>query len=68
MLPCAAATIPALLADPDWKKRHAALVALAQIAEGCVKGMMKDVAGAVTTLNPKFETLNPKPLTLNPKP
>jgi hypothetical protein len=48
LLPCAAATIPALLADADWKKRHAALVALAQIAEGCVKGMLKDVAGAVT--------------------
>ena len=48
VLPCAAATIPALLSDADWRKRHAALVALAQIAEGCVKGMLKDVAGAVT--------------------
>ena len=47
VLPCAAATIPALLGDGDWRKRHAALVALAQIAEGCVKGMNKDVAGAV---------------------
>ena len=47
VLPCAAATIPALLADQDWRKRHAALVALAQIAEGCVKGMLKDVNGAV---------------------
>ena len=47
VLPCAAATIPALLADQDWRKRHAALVALAQIAEGCVKGMLKDVIGAV---------------------
>ena len=48
VLPCAATTIPALLQDGDWRKRHAALVALAQIAEGCVKGMNKDVAGAVT--------------------
>jgi len=47
VLPCAAAAIPALLADADWRKRHAALVALAQIAEGCSKGMLKDVAGAV---------------------
>jgi hypothetical protein len=48
VLPCAAATIPALIQDQDWRKRHAALVALAQIAEGCVKGMLKDVAGAVS--------------------
>ena len=47
VLPCAAAAIPALLADADWRKRHAALVALAQIAEGCSKGMLKDVGGAV---------------------
>ena len=47
VLPCAAAAIPALLADADWRKRHAALVALAQIAEGCSKGMLKDVKGAI---------------------
>ena len=49
VLPCAAATIPALTGQDasDWRKRHAALVAMAQIAEGCVKGMKKDVAGAV---------------------
>ena len=47
VLPCAAAAIPALLADADWRKRHAALVALAQIAEGCSKGMLKDVNGAI---------------------
>jgi hypothetical protein len=48
VLPCAAQLIPQLLADQsDWRKRHAGLVALAQIAEGCSKGMLKDVAGAV---------------------
>ena len=48
VLPCAARTVPALLADAaDWRKRHAALVAMAQIAEGCVKGMLKDVNGAI---------------------
>ena len=47
VLPCAASAIPALLADADWRKRHAALVALAQIAEGCSKGMLKDVKGAI---------------------
>lgn len=49
VLPCAASVIPQLLADQsDWRKRHAALVALAQIAEGCSKGMLKDVVGAIS--------------------
>ena len=29
------------------RNRHAALVAMAQIADGCVKGMLKDVNGAI---------------------
>jgi hypothetical protein len=37
--PLAAAALPALAADPDWRRRHAALVMLAQIAEGCAKVM-----------------------------
>ena len=47
MLPACAATMPALIGDADWKKRHAALIALSQIAEGCAKGMKKDVVGAI---------------------
>jgi hypothetical protein len=47
VLPACAQTMPALIGDADWKKRHAALIALSQIAEGCVKGMKKDVVGAV---------------------
>ena len=36
--PLASAALPRLLADAaDWRKRHAALVCLAQIAEGCSK-------------------------------
>ena len=47
VLPACAATMPSLIGDADWKKRHAALIALSQIAEGCAKGMKKDVVGAV---------------------
>ena len=47
VLPACAQTMPALIGDAYWKKRHAALIALSQIAEGCVKGMKKDVVGAV---------------------
>lgn len=39
MLPVAGQAFSALMADGDWKKRHAALVGLAQIAEGCERVM-----------------------------
>jgi hypothetical protein len=39
LVPIAGAALSALMADADWKKRHAALICLAQIAEGCVKLM-----------------------------
>ena len=38
--PLASEALPALMADgADWRKRHAALVCLAQVAEGCSKAM-----------------------------
>ena len=39
LVPVAGVALPALIQDADWKKRHAALMCLAQIAEGCVKLM-----------------------------
>ena len=47
VLPACAATMPSLIGSADWRARHAALISLSQIAEGCVKGMKKDVLGAV---------------------
>ncbi len=43
--PLAARLLPTLLAEPDWKKRHAALICISQIAEGCVKVLVKNVRG-----------------------
>ena len=40
LMPLAARALPGLLADGDWRQRHAALICLAQIAEGCVKAML----------------------------
>ena len=45
MAPLASRLLPTLLQDPDWKKRHAALICISQIAEGCVKVLVKDVRG-----------------------
>lgn len=42
MLPVAGQSFSLLMADGDWKKRHAALVGLAQIAEGCEKVMKQE--------------------------
>ena len=43
--PLASSLLPTLLQDPDWKKRHAALICISQIAEGCVKVLVKTVRG-----------------------
>jgi len=54
----AAQMVQALLSDPDWRKRHAALHCVSQIAEGCQKGMMKDVIGSAT---PALHLVNSDP-------
>ena len=33
--------LPTYLTTPEWQKHHTALIALAQIAEGCSKVMIK---------------------------
>nr|CAH7769767.1 unnamed protein product [Callosobruchus chinensis] len=39
ILPLVTQSIPAMLSNPDWKQRHAALMALSAIGEGCHKQM-----------------------------
>ena len=36
-VPAAGSLLPVLMADSEWEKRHAALITIAQIAEGCAK-------------------------------
>ena len=36
-MPVASELLPTYLSAPEWEKHHAALIALAQIAEGCSK-------------------------------
>jgi hypothetical protein len=40
IVPVASEQLPVYLAAPEWQKHHAALIALAQIAEGCAKVMI----------------------------
>ncbi len=48
MVPLVARLLPGLMADPDWRQRHAALICLAQIAEGCVKAMLAHLDSLVS--------------------
>ncbi|KAL6506577.1 hypothetical protein OROGR_024758 [Orobanche gracilis] len=43
IVPVASEQLPAYLSAPEWQKHHAALIALAQIAEGCSKAMIKNL-------------------------
>ena len=45
--PMAYSMLGQLMSSQDWKQRHAALIALAQIAEGCAKVMQKNMTGLV---------------------
>ena len=49
MVPLAEQALPQLMTDQRWQQRHAALICLAQIAEGCAKVMLqnKQVTGLV---------------------
>ncbi|GFH17487.1 importin N-terminal domain-containing protein [Haematococcus lacustris] len=47
IVPTAGNLLPAWLQDADWRKRHAALICLAQIAEGCKKVMLTQVGALV---------------------
>lgn len=47
LMPLAIKCLPPMLANSDWRKRHAALIALAQIAEGCVKTMLQHLESLV---------------------
>lgn len=43
VVPVAGQMLNIWIQDQDWKKRHATLICLAQIAEGCSKVMLKEI-------------------------
>ncbi|KAI3697013.1 hypothetical protein L6452_29707 [Arctium lappa] len=60
IIPVASEQLPAYLAAPEWQKHHAALVALAQIAEGCSKVMIKNLEQVVTMVLNSFQDPHPR--------
>ncbi|OMP07451.1 phosphoinositide 3-kinase regulatory subunit 4 [Corchorus olitorius] len=60
VVPVASELFPVFLADAEWQKRHAALVALAQIAEGCSKVMIKNLEQVVSMVLNSFQDAHPR--------
>ncbi|KAJ8760124.1 hypothetical protein K2173_010980 [Erythroxylum novogranatense] len=60
IVPVASEQLPAFLAAPEWQKHHAALIALAQIAEGCSKVMIKNLEQVVSMVLNSFHDPHPR--------
>lgn len=60
IVPVASELLPAYLAAPEWQKHHAALIALAQIAEGCSKVMVKNLEQIVNMVLNSFQDPHPR--------
>ncbi|PPD82642.1 hypothetical protein GOBAR_DD20432 [Gossypium barbadense] len=60
VLPVASELFPVFLAASEWQKRHAALIALAQIAEGCSKVMIRNLEQVVSMILNSFHDAHPR--------
>ncbi|KAL5563592.1 hypothetical protein UlMin_033339 [Ulmus minor] len=60
IVPVASELLPVYLAAPEWQKHHAALIALAQIAEGCAKVMLKNLEQVVAMVLNSFQDPHPR--------
>jgi len=60
VLPHIISTIPPMLQHTDWKYRHAALMAVSAIAEGCAKQMEPLLASVVDSILPFLEDPHPR--------
>ncbi|XP_077237749.1 uncharacterized protein LOC143879304 isoform X2 [Tasmannia lanceolata] len=54
ILPIASQIVPSYLNDLDWRKRHAALITLSQVAEGCQKVMSGSLESVVDMILVSF--------------
>ncbi|KAK4338997.1 hypothetical protein RND71_040459 [Anisodus tanguticus] len=60
IVPVASEQLPPYLAAPEWQKHHAALIALAQIAEGCTKVVIKNLEQVVSMVLSCFQDPHPR--------
>ncbi|XAR68644.1 hypothetical protein NMG60_11003840 [Bertholletia excelsa] len=60
VVPVASDVLPSYLSAPEWQKQHAALICLAQIAEGCSKVMIKILEQVVGMVLNAFQHPHPR--------
>ncbi|EYU39259.1 hypothetical protein ABFS82_04G225100 [Erythranthe guttata] len=60
IVPVASEQLPAYLSAPEWQKPHATLIALAQIAEGCSKVMIKNLEQVLNMVLSSFQHPHPR--------
>jgi hypothetical protein len=60
VLPPAFQYIPSMLANYDWRLRHAGLMAIAAIAEGTSKVMQMELGKVVDLVTPMFKDAHPR--------
>uniref|UniRef100_M8CRZ7 Importin-5 n=1 Tax=Aegilops tauschii TaxID=37682 RepID=M8CRZ7_AEGTA len=60
VVPIASELLPQYLSAPEWQKHHAALITLAQIAEGCAKVMLKNLEQVVSMILNGFQHPHPR--------
>jgi importin-5 len=60
ILSVAAELLPSFFSSEDWKRRHAALVTIAQIAEGSAKMMIKNLEQVVGMVLNSFQDPHPR--------
>ncbi|GJN23631.1 hypothetical protein PR202_gb11295 [Eleusine coracana subsp. coracana] len=60
ILPVAAELLPSFFSSEEWKRRHAALMTIAQIAEGSAKVMIKNLEQVVGMVLNSFQDPHPR--------
>ncbi|KAJ1675451.1 importin subunit beta-3 [Spiromyces aspiralis] len=60
LLPVAFKYIPGMLASANWKERHAALMAVSAIGEGCYKVMRNELKNVLDMILPFFDDPHPR--------
>jgi hypothetical protein len=60
IIPAAFAYLPRLIASSDWRQRHASLMALSSIAEGCEKYMKSELPRVLDMILPCLNDPHPR--------
>jgi hypothetical protein len=60
MVPVAFQYIPQLIQSDKWNERHAGLMAISSIGEGCVKHMEKELNAIIQLILPKLQDPHPR--------